>query len=74
MRVTLLVVGALLFLFGIGDFIGANFMKFDIWRELGIRLPDAIWKVSAFIEMGLGGFLFNLGRDDSEDSEEEESE
>ncbi len=74
MKVTLLIIGALLVLLGVGDFIGANFMRFDIWRELDIDLPDAIWKWSAYIEMGLGGFLFSLGKGNSEESDEEDSE
>lgn len=65
------VIGGLLVLFGLTDMIG-SFAGLDVWRQwLHIDLPELIWSFSAYIEMALGYFLFNLGSADS-DSEEYE--
>ncbi|MBS9777260.1 MAG: hypothetical protein KGV50_00725 [Gammaproteobacteria bacterium] len=66
MKKILLVVGALLFIFGIVDF-GGSYADFDLWGEIGIQLPDVIWKYSAYIEMAIGAVLFSLGKDSDED-------
>lgn len=54
------IVGVLLMAFGIVDLIG-SFAEFDLWMEIGIELPDLIWRFSAYIEIALGYFLFKLG-------------
>lgn len=54
------VIGGLLILMGIADLIG-SFTGFDLWGQgLGISLPEFIWSFTAYIELGLGFFLFNL--------------
>jgi hypothetical protein len=64
------IIGALIFIVGVVD-VGGSFMDFDMWGKIGVQLPDILWKYSGYIELILGGFLFNLG---SGDSEEEETE
>ena len=63
------IIGALLFLFGLVDFLGV-FVGFDVWSRMGVELPELLWRFSAWIEMGIGGYLWNLGRvDDTEQSD-----
>jgi len=54
-------IGALLVIFGIVDLVGAFFLEFDVWYELGVELPDTLWSFSAWIEIGLGCFLYKMG-------------
>jgi len=63
------IIGALLFIVGIVD-VGGSFMDFDLWGTIGIQLPDVLWKYSGYIELILGGFLFNLGSGDKEEEAE----
>ena len=62
------IIGILLILFGAADLIG-SYAGFDLWGMIGIKLPDLIWRFSSYIELGLGFLLFNLGSDDSEETE-----
>jgi hypothetical protein len=59
------IIGILLMAFGATDLIG-SYTGFDLWGTLGIRLPDAIWKYSSFIELGLGYALMKLGSSNDE--------
>ena len=63
------IIGGILVLFGLADFIG-SFAGFDLWGIIGLQLPDLLWSFSAYIEMGLGYFLFNLGSGDEEETVE----
>ena len=55
------IVGILVILLGIIDFAG-SYADFDLWGGLvGLELPDLLWTYSAYIEMGVGYFLINLG-------------
>lgn len=54
------IIGVLLVLFGATDLIG-SFAGFDLWGTLGVALPDLLWKYSAYLEIGAGALLFNLG-------------
>lgn len=66
------ILGLLLIVFGVVDLVG-SYAEFDLWGGfIGVQLPDIIWKYSSFIEMGLGYFLFNLGK--SSDSSDAGSE
>jgi hypothetical protein len=65
----MVIIGGLLFLFGLVDFIG-SFVGFDAWSTLGVELPEVVWRFSPWIEMGLGAFLYKRGRvDDTEESD-----
>ena len=66
------ILGLLLIVFGVVDLAG-SYAEFDLWGGvIGIQLPEVIWKYSSFIEMGLGYFLFNLGKkSDSSNTEAE---
>jgi len=54
------IIGILLMAFGATDLIG-SYAGFDLWGTLGVQLPDAIWKYSSYIELGLGYVLMKLG-------------
>lgn len=61
MGIALGVFGALLFVFGAVDLIG-SFTGLDVWGQwIGANIPEPIWTYTAWIEMGLGGFLAKLG-------------
>ncbi|MGI0117954.1 hypothetical protein [Zooshikella sp. RANM57] len=54
-------IGIILILFGLVDLVG-SYSGFDVWGEsIGIQLPEIIWRFSAYIELGLGYFLFKTG-------------
>lgn len=56
----LIIIGALLIIFGLVDMIG-SWAGFDLWFTLGVQLPEVVWQFSAYIELGLGYFLFKTG-------------
>ena len=59
------IIGALLVIFGIIDLAGSWIGDLDVWYDwFGIKLPEFIWMFSAWIEIGLGSFLFKLGGGD----------
>ena len=65
------IIGGLLVAFGIADVIG-SYAGVDVWGEwIGVQLPAAIWSFSAYIEIGLGYFLFNLGSGSDSEAEAE---
>lgn len=67
MKFALIIVGGILFLFGLADFI-SSYAGTDLWGEIiGIQLPEIIWKFSAYAEMLIGYLLFNAGMNTSED-------
>ena len=60
------IVGGFLILFGIVDF-GGSWVGFDIWWDLlGIYLPDILWYLSPWIEIGIGAYLMGLHEDDED--------
>ncbi len=61
MKYTLLIVGAILVVFGVVDMAG-SFAEFDLWGEImGVELPEIVWQYSAYGEMLLGYFIFKAG-------------
>jgi hypothetical protein len=63
------ILGILLIVIGLIDF-GGSYAGFDLWGGfLGIQLPELLWKFSAYIEMIIGYFLFNLGSKSDEGEE-----
>jgi hypothetical protein len=55
------VIGGLLAAFGLVDMIG-SFIGLDVWGEwIRVDLPDAVWSSTAYIEIGIGCLLFNMG-------------
>ncbi|MEE4244793.1 MAG: hypothetical protein V2I33_05250 [Kangiellaceae bacterium] len=54
------IIGIILIAFGAIDLIG-SFAGFDLWGTIGVQLPDTLWKYSAYIEIGAGYFLMQLG-------------
>lgn len=56
------IIGLILIAFGLVDLIG-SYASFDLWGGfLGVELPDIVWQYSSFVEIGLGYFLFNIGK------------
>jgi len=55
------IIGIVLILIGIVDF-GGTYAEFDLWGGfIGVQLPEFLWQYSAYIEIGLGYLLMNLG-------------
>ena len=55
------IAGAVLVLFGLFDMLG-SWGGIDVWGDvIGITLPEIIWRFTAYIEIGLGIFIWNLG-------------
>ena len=68
MKFALIIIGGILVLFGITDFI-SSYAGTDLWGEIiGIQLPEIIWKFSAYAEMLIGYLLFKAGMNASEDA------
>ena len=62
------IIGGVFIAFGLVDMIG-SFTELDVWGEwIGLDLPEAIWSFTAYIEMGIGYFLLNLGSNDTEEN------
>ena len=67
MKLALIIIGGVLVLFGLADFI-SSYAGTDLWGEIiGIQLPEIIWKFSAYGEMLVGYLLFKAGMNTSED-------
>ena len=55
--------GIILIVIGLVD-LGGSYMDFDLWGGfVGIELPELLWKYSGYIEIAIGGFLFNMASD-----------
>jgi len=68
------VIGGLLIAFGLLDMIG-SWTGLDVWGQwIGVALPEIIWQFSAYIEIGIGYFLFNMGTDDEVEDDDAEPE
>jgi len=62
------IIGGLFIAFGLGDMVG-SFTGLDVWGEwIGLDLPEVIWSYTAYIEMGIGYFIFKLGSKDTEEN------
>lgn len=65
------IVGCLFIAFGLLDLIG-SFTGLDVWGDwIGVALPEAIWSFTAYIELGIGYLLFNLGSKGAEAAAED---
>ncbi len=69
------IIGGLLIAFGVVDMVG-SYTNLDVWGEwIRVDLPEVIWRFSAYIEIGVGYLLFNLGSKEAEaDDSQVESE
>ncbi len=68
------IIGGLLIAFGLVDMIG-SFTGLDVWGEwVRVDLPEAIWRFTAYIELGIGFYLFNLGSNDAENPDDADSQ
>ena len=64
------IAGIILIIFGFID-VGGSWLGFDLWTDIiGINLPNWLWHITGYAEIGLGFFLFNFG----DETEEEEIE
>lgn len=67
------IIGGLVIAFGLLDMIG-SYSGLDVWSDwLHVDLPEAIWQFSAYIEIGIGYFLFRLGSKSAKSAEEASS-
>ena len=61
--------GIALIVFGLIDLIG-SWTGLDVWSDwLGVELNGFLYMISAWVELGVGYFLFNLGDGGDEDSQ-----
>ena len=61
------IIGIILIAIGLVDLIG-SYAEFDLWGGfLGIDLPEFLWNISSYIEIGLGYGIMSLGSNDSEE-------
>ena len=68
------IIGIILLAIGLIDLVG-TYADFDLWGEfLGVNLPDVLWQYSAFIEIGLGYFIFKLDTNKSTSKKKEPQE
>jgi len=59
--------GIILIAFGLIDLVG-SYADFDLWGGfLGINLPDFLWNISSYIEIGIGYLLMKFGTKTSEE-------
>ena len=65
----MLIIGGLILIFGLVDLVG-SYTNFDLWTEIGVQLPDAIWRYSAYIEIGVGLLLIKLGKSGGKQSKD----
>lgn len=58
--------GMALIAFGLIDLVG-SYADFDLWGGfLSIQLPETIWSISSFIEIGAGYYIFSLANKETE--------
>ena len=63
------VIGGLLIAWGVLDF-ALSWMGTDLYAEIGITIPDAIWAYTAYIAGAIGVALFAVGEiQDGNDTE-----
>jgi hypothetical protein len=55
------ILGVIIIVFGLIDLIG-SYTGFDLWGGfLHVSLPEMLWKISSFLEIGLGYFIMSFG-------------
>ena len=64
-------IGGLLVAWGVLDFV-LSWMDTDLYAEIGITIPDAIWAYTAYIVGGIGFALFAAGQKQGEDDTEDD--
>ena len=68
------IIGIILLAIGLIDLVG-TYADFDLWSDfIGVTLPDVLWQYSAFIEIGLGYFIFKLDTNQSTDEKKKPKE
>ena len=66
------IIGGLLVAWGVLDF-ALSWMGTDLYAEIGITIPDAIWAYTAYIVGGIGFALFAAGQKQGEDDTEDDN-
>jgi len=66
------IIGGLLIAWGVLDY-ALSWMGTDLYAEIGITIPDAIWAYTAYIVGGIGFALFAAGqKNDGTETEDDE--
>ena len=60
------IVGVILILWGIADF-GLSWVGTDLYWEIGINLPDWLYRWTAWIALGIGFAIFSIGKEEEEE-------
>lgn len=66
------IIGGLLVAWGVLDF-ALSYMDTDLYAEIGITIPDAIWEYTHYIVGGIGFALFAAGQKQGEDDTENDN-
>ena len=60
------IIGGVFIAFGAVDLLG-SFLGWDVWGQwIGVQLPEALWRFTAWIEMGIGVLIMRLGQGDTD--------
>ena len=65
-EVMLTIVGVILMLWGIADFV-LSWMGTDLYWEIGINLPDWLYPWTPLIALGIGFAIFSIGKEEEEE-------
>jgi hypothetical protein len=54
------IIGIIFIVIGLIDLIG-SYTGFDLWGGfIGVDLPEMLWSITSFIEIGLGYFIMSM--------------
>ena len=62
------IIGGILILLGIADF-GLYLIDIDLYREIGINVPDRIQRWTSFLVIGIGYGIFSIGKPSKQEEE-----
>ena len=68
-EVTLTIVGVILMLWGIADFV-LSWVGTDLYWEIGINLPDWLYRWTPWIALVIGFAIFGISKKVNEEEEE----
>jgi hypothetical protein len=60
------ILGVILILWGIADF-GLSWVETDLYWEIGITLPESIYPFTHWIAIGIGSFIYSIGKSSNQD-------
>lgn len=58
------IIGGLVVLWGIADLV-IGLQGGDLWGQIGVQLPDIVWRYSHYIAIVIGAAIFGMGSKDA---------